>query len=338
MADTSNGTTNTKVAVITGASSGIGRATAIEFAKNGYDIVLAARRQSELQNVAEVCEQFGIRPMIVVADATDESAVQKIADVANVTFGHFDIWVNNAAVSLYAKFEDTPLKDFQQVINTNLMGYVYGCRAAIQQFKEQSHGTLINVSSINAAAPLPYASAYVASKYAIRGLTESIRMELEDQGLSKQIRVCNVMPASVDTNLFQNAANYTNREVVALEPVYDPVTVAKQIVKLAKCPRREIIIGSAGKMMVAKHTKRPLLYEKIVSKFAAKNNFSDNSVENTTGNLYEPIAEHTGVHGGWRDRRMSGSTFNAIVSGVTIAALAAVGAGVLLAQKARSKS
>ncbi len=124
-----------KVAIITGASSGIGYATAIAFADKGYNLVLAARREQLLKQVAEQCEQYGVKAVTVMADVSEEEDVAKIADTARTTFGRFDVWVNNAAVALYAKFDEAPMDEYRQVLETNLFGYIYGSQTAIKQFK-----------------------------------------------------------------------------------------------------------------------------------------------------------------------------------------------------------
>lgn len=329
--------TDNQVAVITGASSGIGQATAYEFAKNGYDVVLVSRRQKLLKEVAAECEKHGVRAIHVTADTSIENDIQKVVDTALVTFGHYDIWINGAAVTLYAKFEETPMEDFRRLIETNFFGYVNGARAAISQFKEQGHGTLINITSVNAATPQPYTSAYVASKYALRGLSDSLRMELELDGLGKKIHVCNVMPASVDTNLLQNAANYTNREIQALEPVYDPAYVARQIFKLARRPRREVIIGPAGKMMAFEHAAMPNLYEKLVSRFITRNHIGRHLTEDTAGNLYEPIQVNSGIYGGWRDKRLRADTLNRAIGAVAAVSIAAIAAAYALSRHSRTE-
>ncbi|HSH56041.1 MAG TPA: SDR family oxidoreductase [Candidatus Limnocylindrales bacterium] len=292
-----------KVAVITGASSGIGYATAIAFADKGYNLVLAARREQLLKQVAEQCEQYGVKAVAVMADVSEEEDVQQIADVARTTFGRFDVWVNNAAVALYAKFDEAPMDEYRQVLETNLFGYIYGSQVAIKQFKLQNTGTLINIDSVNAEAPQPYSSAYNISKYGVRGLSHSIRMELELDGLSDNIAVCNVMPASIDTNFFQNAANYTGRKLRALEPVYDPTYVAQHIVKLVDEPQRDIIVGPAGKLMATQHRATPYLYERLMSRFVDRNHLSQEPTPETQGNLYEPLHANTGMRGGWRETR-----------------------------------
>lgn len=301
-----------KVVVITGASSGIGHATALEFARDGYHVVLAARRKRELEDVAVACREHEVDALVQPADTTDEVAVQQLAAAAVKRFGTIDVWINNAGVSVYGDFLDTPTEDFRQVMDTNVMGYVHGAKAALRQFKAQGHGLLINISSINATAPLPYSTAYTASKYAIRGLTESLRMELEAEELLGPIQVCNVMPASTDTNFFQNAANYSHHEIQAVEPVYDPAYVGKAIVKLADQdePQWEIAIGPAGKLMAAHHALSHRSYEKMFSKYGSANNFSRKLASNQTGNLYGSLEDNRGMRGGWRHRRLSATTVN----------------------------
>lgn len=313
-----------KIAVITGASSGIGRATALEFARMGYDVVLAARRAEELEKVAVECRRFGAKALCVPTNVTDSNAVQHVADQAVAEFGKFDVWVNNAAVALYAKFEEAPMDEIRQLVDVNIFGYIHGARAALARFKVQGHGTLINISSVNAAAPQPYSSAYNLSKFAVRGLSHSLRMELQLDGLANKIHVCNAMPASIDTNLFQNAANHTNREVRALEPVYDPAYAARQIVRLADNPQREIIIGPAGKAMVAQYEMSPGLYERVMSRFVDRNHLGKEPSPDSVGNMYEPIVANDGMRGGWRDKRLRADQLNATLGiAAGVAALAA---------------
>ncbi len=132
------------VVVITGASSGIGRATALAFARRGATVVVAARREQALRGVATECEQLGGRALAVPTDVTDEAAVRSLARRAVESFGRVDVWVNNAAVGLFGRFEDTPLEAYRRVIETNLFGYIYGARAALPIFREQGSGVLIN--------------------------------------------------------------------------------------------------------------------------------------------------------------------------------------------------
>jgi short-subunit dehydrogenase len=310
ISETIGNLSNRKVAVITGASSGMGQATALEFADKGYDLVLAARREDLLKEVAAHAQEKGVRALAVAVDTADEKAVKKLADKARRAYGHIDIWLNNAGVYLTARFEDSPTEDIKRLMDVNFYGYVYGSRAALDQFRAQGYGTLINISSVNAAAPQPYVGIYSASKAAIRALDESIRMELRLEGLNKAINVCTVMPASIDTNLFQNAANYTGKEIQALEPVYDAAYAAKRIAGLAERPRREMIIGPAGRMMRQQNSHMPRMYEKRFAQFTDKNLLEDRPAEVTAGNLYKPIESNTGISGGWRTTRVRADKMN----------------------------
>lgn len=332
-------TTDTaKVAVITGASSGLGRTMALEFAKQGYHVVLTARRETELQRSAELCEKQGTKAIGVVADVTDESALQRVAETAEVAFGGFDVWVNNAGVGAFGSFLDTPNETFQRVLETNVMGYVHGARCALRHFRARGHGTLINVGSTNGAAPVPLSAAYVASKYAIRGLSESLRMELELEGLLGQINVCHAMPASIDTNFFQNAANFSGRQVQALEPVYDAAYAAKRIVKLADHPKREITIGPAAKLMAWEHAAMPNFYERTMTKFINFNALSNRQAANSQGNLFEPVGANRGMDGGWRKTRLRADTLN-IALGISAAAvIGLLGSGYVAARKASGQA
>lgn len=310
-----------KVVVITGASSGIGRATALHFAEQGYDVVLAARRLEELQEVAKECEAFGVSALPVLFDAPNDESVHDLAAEAVDTFGRIDVWINNAGVYLVGKFDATPVKDMHRLMDVNFFGYVHGSHAAITQFRKQGYGTLINVSSVNAAAPQPYVSIYSASKAAIRAMDEALRMELKLEGVDDTIQVCTVFPASIDTNLFQNAANYSGKEVRAVEPVYDPTYVAKHIYKLAEKPKREKYIGPVGTLMALQRTHMPGSYEKQVGRFTDTELLGKQPESPTVGNLYAPLTFNRGMRGGWRETRVRADSFN-LATGVVLAAFA----------------
>ncbi len=329
------GPTERKVAVITGASSGIGMATALQFAENGYNIVLAARRMDELKEVARRCEEMGIETLAVMTDVSDDEQVHDLCGRAVEAFGHIDIWINNAGVYLVGKFDDLPLKDMRRLMDVNFFGYVHGSHAALAQFREQDYGTLINVSSVNAAAPQPYVSAYSASKAAVRALDESIRMELRLEGLLGKINVCTIMPAGIDTNLFQNGANYSGHKIQAIEPVYDPAYVAKHIYAVAEKPRREKYVGPIGTLMALQRTHLPGMYEKQVGKFTDADLLADEDAAPTSGNLYDTLDENRGMRGGWREKRLRADRFNMITGGVLAATIGLIGLGLLAANKRR---
>ncbi len=288
------------VVVITGASSGIGRATALAFARTGATVVVAARREQALRDVAAECERLGVRAQAVPMDVTDHAAVQALAQTARQTFGRIDVWVNNAAVGLFGRFTETPLEDYRRVIETDVFGYIYGARAALPIFYEQGGGVLINVSSIVGVVPQPYTSPYVMSKAAVRMLGMSLRQELILEG-TKNIHVCTVMPATIDTPFFQHAANYTHRAAKAMPPVYAAERVAKTIVNLAEHPKREVMVGNAGRMLNLIRTIAPALGERQMATQVDKTHLYQNKpAPPTSGNLWEPMPEYASVSGSWQ--------------------------------------
>ncbi len=287
------------VVVITGASSGIGRATALACAEKGAVVVLAARREGPLNELASECERAGGRALAIPLDVTDESAVQDLARRAIETFGRIDVWVNNAAVTLFGRFEETPPEAYRRVIETNLFGYIHGARAALPIFREQGSGVLINVASMVSKVAEPYVSSYVLTKQAIRGLAMSLRQELALDG-SHDIHVCTVMPATIDTPFFQHAGNYTGRAVKAMPPVYPAENVAETILNLVRKPRHEVFVGNAARMLSAQYLMAPAMTERMMATMVDKQHlYQDRPADPTPGNLFEPMPQYTSVSGGW---------------------------------------
>ncbi|MDY7232551.1 SDR family oxidoreductase [Hyalangium rubrum] len=283
------------VVVVTGASSGIGRASALRFARKGAAVVLTARNEPALREVASECEQLGARTLVLPADVTDEAAVKELARIVVAAFGRLDVWVNNAAVALFARFEDAPPEAFRQVIETNLFGYVHGARAALPYFRKQNGGVLINVSSVFGPGGAPYLSAYIASKYAIRGLSSCLRQESRDTG----IHVVTVLPASVDTPMFQHAANFCGRDAQPLEPVYPAEQVARAIVRSALRPRREVFVGKPRRSKGLLSRVSPSLGERRAARKEGEARRPSALAPPSPGNLFAPMPPAE-VSGGWR--------------------------------------
>jgi short-subunit dehydrogenase len=287
------------VVVITGASSGIGRATALACARKGANLVVAARREEPLRELVDKCERLGVGALEVPTDTSDEAAVQELARRAIERFGRVDVWVNNAGVYLLGRFQDTPPEAFRRVIETNLFGYVHGARAIFPHFRERGRGVLVNVASMDSMLGTPYASAYVASKFAVRGFAESLRQELILDGKS-DVHICNVIPAVINTPLFQHSANYTGREIKAMRPIHDVDQVADTIVSLIERPRREATVGSPAHAFGFLHGILPGFVERQIATQVDRDHFANRTAAATPGNIYEPMSEGTEPSGEWR--------------------------------------
>jgi len=285
-----------KVVVITGVLSGIGRATAHRFAERGAKLVIAARRMGPLDLAVHECAKLGGQATAVQADVTVPDNVENLARRTVENYGRVDVWVNNAAVALYARVDEGPLEVHRRVIETNLLGYLYGSRVAVRIFRQQGRGVLVNVSSAGAYVGQPYSSAYVASKFGIRGLTECIRQEVSD---CPEIRVCTVMPGATDTPFFQHAGNYIGRAVQPLKPIADARRVANVIVAAAERPRRTSFVDIARVLPLLMGIA-PGWIETYVGKLVKKHQFRDEPAPPSPGNLFEPMMAGDDVSGGWR--------------------------------------
>jgi NADP-dependent 3-hydroxy acid dehydrogenase YdfG len=272
------------VVVLTGASSGIGRAAALHFARRGAKLVLAARDGAALEDVA--LEQFG----------------------------KVDVWVNDAAVYMMGALEACPSHAIRELFETNVMGVLHGTRAALACFRIcEGKGVIINIGSV--AGKIAYADAgpYCASKHAVHAITEALRQELVDT----EIEACLVVPATVDTPLYQHSANYTGREVLAMRPIYDATRVAAAIVRCAERPRREIRVGAAPALITLMARVIPWVYERMQPRMVEKDHLGKLGAGPTSGNFNDPRETHQ-VDGGWRARRSPGKK---MMNGVRTGAL-----------------
>ncbi|WP_367066681.1 SDR family oxidoreductase [Oryzisolibacter sp. LB2S] len=292
------------VVVITGASSGIGHATALAFAGRGARLVLAARNADTLAPVALACRAAGGQALGIPTDVTDADAVLALADKAQRHFGRIDIWVNAVGVGAVGRFDGVPLAAHRRVVEANLLGHLHGAHAALTRFRAQGSGLLVNLISLGGWLPTPYAAAYAASKFGLRGLSESLRAEVADL---PRVHICDVAPTVVDTPGMSHGANYTGRRLRAPLPMVDPHAVAQAIVALADSPEPRAVTwlglgalpGRLAHALAPQGTARALRW------------LSDQGLRRAApapvseGNLFRPSL-HTAIDGGHR-RHMKGS-------------------------------
>jgi short-subunit dehydrogenase len=210
-------------------------------------------------------------------------------------YGRVDVWVNNAGVAMVGPFEAVPAAAFRRVVETNLFGCVNGARAVLPIFRGQSGGVLINVSSMSAIAAMPYWTAYAASKHAVRGFSATLREELRGTG----IEVCVVVPAVIDTPIFQHAANFSGRAVRATHPIYPAEDVARAIVALADHPRAEVAVGAAGWALAGVRGASQVLADRLAATEILAEQFRAEAEPTHLGNLFSPMPQANGVSGGW---------------------------------------
>ena len=236
-----------QVVVVFGASTGIGRLTALEACRRGARVVAAARDEDGLASLADeagVPDRFAIQ----VADAADPQQVQAVADAAVARFGRLDTWAHVAGVAEHARFEDMPLEDFRTVIEIDLLGPVHAAKAALPHLRRAGGGAFIVVSSIVAKRSFPLISSYSAAKHGVNGFLESLRVELQHDEVP--VWVTEIQPATIDTPFFEHARTRLGVRPSGPPPVYPPERVAEAILRAAERPAREVVVGGAGKALL----------------------------------------------------------------------------------------
>lgn len=306
-----------KVIVITGASSGVGKAIAVELAKHNTKLVLAARRNDALQEAVEECNALGSSALAVEADTRLPQDVQMLAKAAYEFGGAIDVWINNAGVLAAGAIDEIPATINENVIRTNLLGYMNGAQEALPYFKIKNRGILINNISVGGWLPVPYATAYSASKFGLRGFSEALKGEVSDY---PDIHIVDMFPGFLDTPGMQHSANYTGKVLKPAPPISDPRRVARAVVELIKNPRSRKTIGFAAGFLRMSYALFPKITRNITGLVIRKylNNAAD--IDHTSGNVLRPVDYGTGIDGGWRNK---GISREATVSMMIFAGLAA---------------
>lgn len=311
--------------VITGASSGIGRATAAAFAKSGANVVLAARGRDALDAVGVQCESSGGHALVVPCDVSDAQAVRALAHAAITRFDGVDVWINNVGVGAVGAFDAAPMEAHRRVVEANLIGHMNGAHAVLPHFRARRHGILINMISVGGWAAAPYAAAYTASKVGLRGFSAALRAEVTDL---PEVYVCEVYPTFVDTPGMVHSTNFTGDQLRPPPPLLDPRSVAAVMVSLSKSPRAVTAIGSVALPARLVQTVAPALTGRVTRQLIDVALGRAALAAQTSGNLFAPSQSHA-IDGGYRKPLRHAAPVAAL------AVLGTVGLGVLWAMRTR---
>lgn len=284
------------VVVVTGASSGIGRETARRFAAETASVVLAARNEEALRVVAEEVSDLGGTPLVLRTDVADRGQVDALADAALARFGRIDVWVNNAGVSAFGELAELPLQVIERMLQVDLLGQIYGVKAALPIMRRQGHGTIIGVASLLGVRSAPLQVPYCVSKAGVVALYEGLRME--ERRARSGVQMTTILPAAIDTPFYDVAASWMGVRPAAIPPVYQPSAVAEAVLFAAHHPRRQIAVGGAGAALAALQRISPTLTDKLLAVddqiFKRQRRAEPDHGES---NLWEPIAGTGAVRG-----------------------------------------
>jgi NAD(P)-dependent dehydrogenase (short-subunit alcohol dehydrogenase family) len=317
-----------QVIVLTGATSGIGLVTARKAARAGARLVLAARNEAALQQLIDEIQNAGGDAIYAVADVGNEDQVRSIAQRATERFGGFDTWVNDAGVSIYGNLIDLSMQDQRQLFETNFWGVVHGSRVAVEHLRSRG-GSLINIGSVLSERSIPLQGIYCASKHAVKGYTDSLRMELEKEGAP--ISVTLIKPSAIDTPYKEHAKNYLPVKPKNPPPVYAPEVVADAILHCAEHPRRDVVIGGGGRLLTALEHIAPGAADKYMDLFM----FDQQKTEEQASGAHDGSLYCAGgdlrERGGYTGHVSESSVYTKAVLHPLVTSAVAVGCGLLVA-------
>lgn len=292
-----------QVAVVFGASSGIGRLTALEMARRGAKICAAARSVEGLESLVAEIEAAGGEAFYAAADASDFAEVKNVAEQCVARYGRIDTWIHAAGAFLFATVERTDPEEYKRVIEVNLLGQIYGAKAALPFLKERG-GALIHVSSVEGRRTAPYQSAYGASKHGIGGFLQVLRVELARERIP--IAVTEILPAAINTPIYEKGRNKMPFKMRPVPPIYHPQIVTDAIVYAAENPVREMVAGAAGLGVVyAERISPPLadFFSETIG-FAGQNAGAKDSPEQFEDNLFAPVSGYDTVEGNFSGEQL----------------------------------
>jgi short-subunit dehydrogenase len=321
-----------QVIVITGASSGIGLATAKEAASRGARVVLNSRDPVDLARAVQEIREDGGEATMYVGDVADRSSMEGLADAAIVAYRRIDTWINNAGVSIYGEIREVRIEDARRLFDTNYWGVVNGSLVAVEHLATFG-GTLINVGSVLSETGYPLQGHYAASKHAVKGFTDSLRLELEKKNLP--VIVTLIQPAAIDTPYPEHARNYLPADPKHQAPVYKPEIVADAILACSEKPHRNLRVGGSAKMFTAMEKVAPGLADK--QKMSAFEDQLSDRPAHTAGALFRPISGDLAVRGNYPGRVRARSLYTkaALHPMAALAGVAAISVGLAVALRDR---
>lgn len=287
--------------VITGASSGLGRGLALRLGTRGANLALLARRGELLDEVAAQARAGGGHVVTVIGDVTQVKDMEALAEAALQPSGRIDVWINNAGIGALGRFWDIPAGHHARVVDVNLKGVLYGSLFALQRFRAQGEGTLVNVGSIDSEVPLAYQAGYSASKAGVLSLGRALNAELRLDG-QEQLRVATVMPWAVDTPWWEHAANFSGH-TPRMAAMDGPDEVVDAIIGLALDPKEELAVGWKAKASYGSHKLTPDVAERLSAAIAHRSQMQEAPpAPATDGTLFVAMESGRDVEGGVRER------------------------------------
>jgi short-subunit dehydrogenase len=297
--NTQNG--RSEVVVVTGASSGVGRATARIFGEHGASVGLLARNEAGLEGARKEIEVAGGKALVLPTDVADPEAVEAAAQRVEEEFGPIDIWVNDAMNTVFSPFKEITAEDYRRATEITYLGYVYGTMSALERMLPRNRGTVVQVGSALAYRAIPLQSAYCGAKFAIRGFTDSVRTELMHD--KSNVHITMVQMPGLNTPQFNQARTTLPNHPQPVPPIYQPEVAADAIYWAAHQRRREVYVGASSVLTILGNKVAPWLADRYLARTGYDSQQTDQPVDpNRPDYLYNPVPGDHGAHGNSDDQ------------------------------------